>query len=267
MFDKPKWTGKVYSLPVDEIDPSPYQARTQFDSEEISALAVSILQNGLLQPVSVRRTKEDRYQLIAGERRLRACKQAGLREIPAIITTHQDQEAAALSLLENIQRSQLNPFDAARGIREVIELWGCTQAEAAKRLGLSQPALANKLRLLTLTPEEEEICLKGGLTERHARAVLRLPEDKRAMALERMAAQKLSVRKADQLVEDLLNPKPKKPKRTLPAPMVKDMKIFYNTIERAVTVMGQNGIPATTSRVEREDYVEYTIRIPLLRHT
>ena len=263
MLHKPKTTGKVVQIPVDQIDPSPYQARTVFNPEEISALAVSILQNGLLQPVSVRRTPDGRYQLIAGERRWRACRQAGLKTIPAIITSYRDQQAAALSLLENIQRSQLNPFDAARGIREVILLWGCTQAEAAKRLGLSQPALANKLRLLTLTPQQEEICLKGGLTERHARSVLRLPEPRRTSALEEMAARKMSVRQADTLVERLLNPPA--PKKTIPAPVVREMKLFYNTIEHAVQVMGQNGIAATTSRVEREDYVEYTIHIPLSR--
>ena len=135
--------------------------------------------------------------------------------------------------------------------------------EAAKRLGLSQPALANKLRLLTLTPQQEEICLKGGLTERHARSVLRLPEPQRTSALEEMAARKMSVRQADTLVERLLNPPA--PKKTIPAPVVREMKLFYNTIEHAVQVMGQNGIAATTSRVEREDYVEYTIHIPLSR--
>lgn len=263
MFGKPKTTGRVVQIPVELVDPSPYQARTVFDPEEISALAVSILQNGLLQPVSVRPTGEGRYQLIAGERRLRACRQAGLTTIPAIIASYGDQQAAALSLLENIQRSQLNPFDAARGIREVITLWGCTQAQAAKRLGLSQPALANKLRLLALTPQQEELCLKGGLTERHARAVLRLPEPQRTYALEQMVAKKMSVRKADQLVERLLDPPA--PKRILPAPLVREMKIFYNSIEHAVQVMGQNGIAATTRRVEREDYVEYTIHIPLSR--
>ena len=151
MVEKQK-PGKVLMLPVDAIEPSPWQARTAFDDTEIAALAVSILQNGLLQPISVRRVGVRKYQLIAGERRLRACKLAKLEKVPAILADWTDSESAALGLLENIQRSQLDPFDTARGIREVIRLWGCTQAEAARRLGLSQPALANKLRLLTLTP-------------------------------------------------------------------------------------------------------------------
>src|SRR5699024_2376794 len=157
MVEKQK-PGKVLMLPVDAIEPSPWQARTAFDDTEIAALAVSILQNGLLQPISVRSVGVRKYQLIAGERRLRACRLAKLETVPAILADWTDSESAALGLLENIQRSQLDPFDSARGIREVIRLWGCTQAEAARRLGLSQPALANKLRLLTLTPAQQQLC-------------------------------------------------------------------------------------------------------------
>ena len=126
---------RVQMLPVEQIEASPYQARTTFDDTEIAALAVSILQNGLLQPVSVRRTGVHKYQLIAGERRLRACRLARLERVPALVVDYTDSESAALGLLENLQRAQLDPFDTARGIREVIRLWGCTQAEAARRLG------------------------------------------------------------------------------------------------------------------------------------
>ena len=125
--------GRIVMLPVDCIEPSPYQARTAFDEPEIAALAVSILQNGLLQPISVRRVGLRKYQLIAGERRLRACRLAKLEKVPAILADYDDSESAALGLLENLQRSQLDPFDTARGIKEVIRLWGCTQAEAARR--------------------------------------------------------------------------------------------------------------------------------------
>ena len=254
--DKP---GKIVMLPVDQIEPSPYQARTAFDETEIAALAVSILQNGLLQPISVRRTGIHKYQLVAGERRLRACRLAKLEKVPAILTDYNDTESAALGLLENIQRAQLDPFDTARGIREVIRLWGCTQAEAARRLGLSQPALANKLRLLVLTAEEQEICLAGKLTERHARAALRLPEAQRREALERMADGGMSVRQADKLVESLLAQKPQR--RTVP--MVRDVRIFLNTLEHAVGLMVQGGVEATTQRTDGEGYIEYTVRIPV----
>lgn len=252
-------TTRVVQLSVDCIDPSPYQARTAFDPTEITALSESIRENGLLQPVTVRKAENGRYTLVAGERRLRACRQAGLTRIPAIIASYEENQAAALGLLENIQRAQLNPFDTARGIHEVMELWGCTQAEAARRLGLSQPALANKLRLLALDEEQERICLKFGLTERHARAALRLPSPQRTFALKEMGEKQLSVRHAERLVEGMLTPKgaPK-----LPMPLVRDVKLFYNTIEHAVRVMVHNGIPATASRMDGEDYIEYRVQIP-----
>ena len=260
---EPQKTGRVLMLPLESIEPSPYQARTAFDEQEIAALAVSILQNGLLQPVSVRRTGLHKYQLVAGERRLRACRLAKLEKIPAILADYDDSESAALGLLENLQRSQLDPFDTARGIKEVIRLWGCTQAEAARRLGLSQPALANKLRLLTLTPAQQQLCAAHHLSERHARAVLRLPENRRTAALEKIARDKLSVRQADKLVDGMLAaPKAPSPcRRTIP--MVRDVRFFVNTLQHAVDLMTQKGIAATTTCGKRDGCLEYTVRIPV----
>ena len=256
--------GRILMLPVDSIEPSPYQARTAFDDTDIAALAVSILQNGLLQPISVRRIGMKRYQLVAGERRLRACRLAKLNKIPAILADYDDSESAALGLLENIQRNQLDPFDAARGIREVIRVWGCTQAEAARRLGLSQPALANKLRLLSLTQEQQDICAAHHLTERHARAALRLPDARRTAALEKMARDNMSVREADRLVETMLAGKRSEPspcRHTVP--MVRDVRFFVNTLQHAVDMMTQKGIRATTTCGRRDDCLEYIVRIPV----
>lgn len=255
---------RVQMLPVEQIEASPYQARTTFDDTEIAALAVSILQNGLLQPVSVRRTGVHKYQLIAGERRLRACRLARLERVPALIVDYTDSESAALGLLENLQRAQLDPFDTARGIREVIRLWGCTQAEAARRLGLSQSALANKLRLLSLTPAQQQLCLANRLTERHARAALRLPENRRTAALEKMARDGLSVREADKLVDAMLAaPKnaPSPARRSVP--MVRDVRFFVNTLQHAVDMMTQKGIAATATCGRRDGCLEYTVRIPV----
>ena len=205
----------------------PYQARTAFDEPEIAALAVSILQNGLLQPISVRRVGLRKYQLVAGgapPARLPS-GQAGKRS-PPFWRTMMTANPPRWDFLENLQRSQLDPFDTARGIKEVIRLWGCTQAEAARRLGLSQPALANKLRLLTLTPEQQQLCTANHLTERHARAALRLPEGRRTPALEKMARDKLSVRQADKLVDQMLAaPNAPSPcRRTIP--MVRDVRFL-----------------------------------------
>ena len=255
---------RVQMLPVEQIEASPYQARTTFDDTEIAALAVSILQNGLLQPVSVRRTGVHKYQLIAGERRLRACRLARLERVPALVVDYTDSESAALGLLENLQRAQLDPFDTARGIREVIRLWGCTQAEAARRLGLSQSALANKLRLLSLTPAQQQLCLANRLTERHARAALRLPENRRTAALEKMARDGLSVREADKLVDAMLAaPKnaPSPARRSVP--MVRDVRFFVNTLQHAVDMMTQKGIAATATCGRRDGCLEYTVRIPV----
>ncbi|WP_294542741.1 ParB/RepB/Spo0J family partition protein, partial [uncultured Gemmiger sp.] len=256
--------GKVLMIPVEQIEASPYQARTTFDDTEIAALAVSILQNGLLQPVSVRRAGVHKYQLVAGERRLRACRLAKLEKVPAILADYDDSESAALGLLENLQRAQLDPFDAARGIREVIRLWGCTQAEAARRLGLSQSALANKLRLLTLTTAQQQLCVANHLTERHARAVLRLPEGRRTAALEKMAREAMSVRDADKLVDAMLAaPKagPSPLRRTVP--MVRDVRLFVNTLQHAVDMMAAKGIAATTTCGQKDGCLEYTVRIPV----
>lgn len=156
MLERPKTAGKVYLLPVEQIEPSPHQARRTFDEKELARLAVSILEHGLLQPVTVQRLGKNRYRLVAGERRLRACRMANLAVIPALLCEADEQGAAALGLVENLQRQPLDPFEQARGIREMIALWDCTQEEAARHLGMAQPTLANKLRLLALTEEQQK---------------------------------------------------------------------------------------------------------------
>lgn len=258
--DKPSEQTKVYLLPMEQIDPSPFQARTVFDENELKKLAVSILQNGLLQPVSVRPTGENRYQLIAGERRLRACKLAKMQTIPAIIFHFEDEKTAALSLLENLQREELNPFEQARALRDLLNLWDCTQESAARRLGMAQPTLANKLRLLILNEEQQRICIQAGLTERHARAVLRLPTPAmRTKALTSAAEHSYNVQQTEALCERMLTQKAK-PRRSV---MVRDVRIFVNTIDRAVKLMTGSGIPATAERREQSDCIEYVVRIPM----
>lgn len=254
-----KTGGKVLLLKPEEIRPSPYQARTHFDRQEIACLALSIAENGLLQPVTVRKTKQG-YELVAGERRLRACMLAGLEKIPAILGNYEDSQTAALGLLENLQRQGLDPFEQAKGIREVISLWGCTQEEAARRLGMAQPTLNNKLRLLSLTEQQQSFCLENGLSERHARAALRLEgEQARTGALEKMARQGMNARQADALVKQLLEEKAPRARRI---PMVKDVRIFVNTVNRAVKLMMEAGVPASAKRTDGDGYVEYVVRIP-----
>ena len=234
MFEWKKSAGKIYTLPVESIHPSPFQARTVFDEKELAGLAQSIRENGLLQPISVRKV-EGGYELVAGQR------------------------TAALGLLENIQREDLNPFEQAQGLRDVIALWDCTQAEAAKRLGMAQPTLANKLRLLQLTTDQRQFVLDNGLTERHARAVLRLPENRRSEALITIAKRRMNARQTDLYIEQVLNAAAPGRHRIS---MVKDVRIFVNTIDHAIRLMTDNGVPATAHREERDGYIEYTVRIP-----
>ena len=247
MFERKKPSGKLLSLPIDQIHPSPFQARKSFDEQELTALAQSIRENGLLQPVTVRRAAEG-YELVAGERRLRACQLAKMTTIPAILCSYADDRTAALGLLENIQRADLNPFEQAQGLRDVMVLWDCTQAEAAKRLGMAQPTFANKLRLLQLTADQRQFVLDNNLTERHARAVLRLPENRRSEALITIAKRRLNARQTDSYIEQLLNSPPKAGHRIS---MVRDVRIFVNTIDHAIRLMTDNGVPATAHRGKR----------------
>ena len=262
MFERKKPSGKLLSLPIDQIHPSPFQARKSFDEQELTALAQSIRENGLLQPVTVRKAAEG-YELVAGERRLRACQLAKMTTIPAILCSYADDRTAALGLLENIQRADLNPFEQAQGLRDVMVLWDCTQAEAAKRLGMAQPTFANKLRLLQLTADQRQFVLDNNLTERHARAALRLPESRRTPALEKMARDKLSVRQADKLVDQMLAApnSPSPCRRTIP--MVRDVRFFVNTLQHAVDLMTQKGIQATTHCDKHDGCLEYIVRIPV----
>ena len=259
MFERKKSAGKIHALPIDAIRPSPFQARTSFDEQELAGLAQSIRENGLLQPISVRKTADGSYELVAGERRLRACKLAKMQTIPAILCNYSDERTAALGLLENLQRENLNPFEQAQGLRDVMVLWDCTQAEAAKRLGMAQPTLANKLRLLQLTADQRQFVLDNGLTERHARAVLRLPENRRSEALITIARRRMNARQTDLYIEQLLNQTAAGRHRIS---MVKDVRIFVNTIDHAIRLMTDNGVPATAHREERDGYIEYTVRIP-----
>ena len=258
MFERKKSAGKIYFLPIDQIHPSPFQARRTFEEQELAGLAQSIRENGLLQPISVRKAAEG-YELVAGERRLRACKLAQMTTIPAILCSYADEQTAALGLLENIQRTDLNPFEQAQGLRDILVLWDCTQAEAAKRLGMAQPTLANKLRLLQLTGDQRQFVLDNNLTERHARAVLRLPENRRSEALINIAKRRLNARQTDLYIEQLLNSTAKGRHRIS---MVRDVRIFVNTIDHAIRLMTDNGVPATAHREEKDGYIEYTVRIP-----
>ena len=263
MFERKKQAGKIYFLPIDQIRPSPFQARREFSEQELAALAQSIRENGLLQPVTVRKLSDGGYELVAGERRLRACRLAKMTTIPAILCSYADDRTAALGLLENIQRADLNPFEQAQGMKDVMVLWDCTQAEAAKRLGMAQPTLANKLRLLRLSPDCVRLLREHDLSERHARALLRLTdEEDRLKALQVIAARGYNVAQSEAYIEELLKLKQKTPPPRLPTYIVKDVRIFLNTIRHSLGLMQRAGVEADMQREDTDDGILLTIRIP-----
>ena len=253
---------RVVELPAEKLIPNPRQPRKTFSKEELDGLSRSIASNGLLQPISVRRTSGGKYEIIAGERRWRACIQAGMRQIPCLVQECSDAQSAVLAILENLQRQDLQVFEEAEGICRLMEDWGVTQEEAARRLGKSQSAIANKLRLLRLTPEERKCIVENGLSERHARAILRIPqEDARKKLLAQVVEKGLTVRQTEKLIEKVLEEKPAKPSkgRTF---IAKDIRLFLNTIDHAIRTMQDAGILAQADRKDMGDYLEYTVKIP-----
>ncbi len=252
---------KLTKLSPDKILPNPSQPRKVFQEAELEGLAQSIAENGLLQPVTVRR-ENGAYYLIAGERRLRACKLAGLKEIPALVADCEPEDSAVLALLENLQRKDLQMFEQANAIVNLLREWQITQEEAAKRLGMSQSYLANKIRLLKLSPEEQEEIVKHHLSERHARALLRVDDmTLRQKLLATVIERGLNVAQTEELAAAALQPKNPagKRKRTF---IAKDIRLFINTIDHAVDAMKTAGIPAQTEKKETEEYIECTVRIP-----
>lgn len=255
---------RVVSLPVAEIVPNPAQPRKLFAQSELESLARSIEREGLLQPVLVRRTPNG-YELIAGERRLQAVKSLGKSHIPAIVRDGSDTQSALWALIENLQRQDLSFFEEAAAIEALIQVWGINQEEAALRLGRSQPAVANKLRLLKLSPAAREVVVREGLCERQARALLQLPRERQAEAAAHLAAQKLNVSQSDAYIQSLLTgegrEKPAK-KRGKSLYLVRDVRLFVNTLSHAVEIMHQSGIQAQSLSSETEEYLEYLVRIP-----
>ena len=256
---------KVLNISTIQIRPNRTQPRRSFDEESLKSLSRSIVENGILQPLVVRRINATEFELIAGERRLRAAIMAGMNKVPCVIHKCGDKDSALLALIENLQRTDLNMFEEARGIARLIRKYGLTQEQAAIKLGKKQSTVANKLRLLRLGFEEQEWILTAHLSERHARALLRINDESlRREVLSRIISDDLSVGEAEMLVTEALMKKPepepvRKQERKI---AVKDVRIFVNTINKAVDTMRLSGINAISRRSETEDYIEYTVKIP-----
>ena len=259
---KPLLSHRVLYLPTDALHPNPHQPRRDFDEGALRELSESIRRYGILQPLTVRSTAEG-YELIAGERRLRAAKMAGLREVPCLLARSSEEESALLALIENLQRRDLHYLEEAAAIAQLIAAYGLSQEQAAEKLGKSQSAIANKLRLLRLSPACTRLLRENGLSERHARALLRLTdEEDRVKALGTIAARGYNVAQSESYIEQFLKVKQKTPPPRLPTYIIKDVRIFLNTIRRSVDVMQRAGVKADVQREDTEDGILLTIRIP-----
>ncbi len=256
---------RVLALPVEEIRPNPGQPRRVFDPEALSELAASIRRHGILQPLTVRQRAEG-WELVAGERRLRAAKLAGLATVPCIETRIDDRESALLALVENLQRRDLHYFEEADAISRYLQETGLTQEEVAAQLGRSPSAVANKLRLLRLSPDCRKTLTDNHLTERHARTLLRLEdESERLSALKTVCAKQLNVAQTEQLVERRLAALQTTPSAGRRSFIIKDVRLFLNSVDRGLKLIRDAGIDAVSGREETEDSILLTIRIPKKR--
>ena len=254
----------VVYIPVKAIRPNPYQPRKSFSQKALRELSESVKQYGVIQPVTVRQRGFYSYELVTGERRLKACQMAGIEKIPAIVIDTRENDTAILSLIENIQRENLSFFDEAEAISSLIETHNISQELLAKKLGKSQPSIANKLRLLRLDRKERSMIVEFGLSERHARSLVRLCDrEKRMDILKKVCELNLNVRETERLVDKVLYDKEneKTPRKGKRIKLFTDIRVFTNTILHAVSSMKESGIDAESTRFENEDYYEYVIKI------
>lgn len=246
---------RIRMIPVGSIAPNPSQPRQVFEEDSTLRLSESIREYGMLQPISVRLPRGATcYEIIAGERRYRASLLAGLTEVPCVLFDVDEKRSAELALIENVQREDLNPFEQAGAIASLIDVYSLTQEKIASILSVSQSCVANKLRLLKLTEPERRIVLENDLTERHARAVLRLPTpEKRLKALTTMASQRMNVARSEEFVDALVKGERAEFVSSRRKFVPKDIRLFFNTVDRAVEIMSRAGVGVSRKKFEHED--------------
>lgn len=258
-------SNRICSIAIERIAPNPSQPRRRFDQGQLQALSESIRRHGLLQPLSVQKTDRG-YVLVAGERRLRAAGMAGLTHVPCIVVRATERDSAVLALVENLQRQDLDFMEESEAIAGLITRYGLSQQEAARRLGLSQPAVANKLRLLHLSGQCVELLRRYGLTERHARALLRLPEESDRLAVVQRAGEKqLTVAATEAYIEELLQKEPPRAAAKPPAYIIKDVRLFLNSVAHGMDAIRRAGVDARYDKRETDDEIVISIQIPKRR--
>lgn len=260
----------VHQINSDDIIPNPFQPRKIFNHDSLQELAASIQEYGVIQPLIVRSVANG-FELVAGERRLRASKLAGLQQVPVIVKTFTDKEVAELAMIENLQREDLHFLEEAEGFQQLITSFSFTQEELAKRMGKKQSTIANKLRLLKLVPEVRAIVASEKLTERHARSLLKIDDARLQMeVLELIREKGLNVRETEELIEEFLEDIAKqieeknKPKRNI-VKVIRDVRIFINTINNVVGEMKKTGLKIKVKQEQDEEFIHINLRIPKQR--
>ncbi|MBR2877304.1 MAG: ParB/RepB/Spo0J family partition protein [Clostridia bacterium] len=257
---KGKANCQIQLIPHENIQPNPHQPRIRFDYAEFENLATSIRSNGILQPINVRPLEDGRFELISGERRLRAARIIGVTKIPCIVMNVSDEQSALFAIIENVQRQNLDFFEEAIAIERLMTEYCLSQEEIGRKLGKAQSTLSNKLRLLRLPEEMRDKIVAANLSERHARALLTLPDNSaRHRALDIIIERHLTVSESERLINDIL--RRRKSPHKQPIKVFKDMRIFINTLNHAVDSIRRAGLEADTAKSETDEYFEYVVRI------
>ncbi|WP_026476765.1 nucleoid occlusion protein [Alkaliphilus transvaalensis] len=257
---------QIIEVSINSIIPNPYQPRKTFSQISLEELSQSIKTYGILQPLSVRQIGDNKFELIAGERRLKAAKIAELETVPAIVhRDYNDKDSAVLAIIENLQREDLNFIEEAEGYYNLIQDHGFTQQELALHIGKNQSTIANKLRILRLRPDIKTSLLEHNLTERHARALLKLPDDDlRLMALEKIIKYDYNVKKTEEIVQGMLDEigQEKDPKSNQKIRSFMNYRIYINTIKQAYEAIKDKQEKAEFNQVDKGEYIEVTVKIP-----
>lgn len=255
-----KSTAEIYNIPQAMIVPNPNQPRKRFDYDELENLAQSIRENGILQPITVRKREDKKYELVSGERRLRAARLVGMVKIPSIVINIDDKNSAMFSIIENLQRQSLNFFEEAEAIEKLVGEYAMSREEVALKLGLAPSTVSNKLRILRLPEEMRFELARSGLTESHAKALLMLEDDnQRARALSIIVDRHLNVAESERMINQMIN---RNNRSRNPLRGIRDVRLFINTLNHAVDTIRRAGVEADAARSETEEYIEYVVRIP-----
>lgn len=261
---KDKIANQVVMLEISELTPNKSQPRRQFSEEQLLSLSQSIKENGIIQPLCVRK-KGAVYEIISGERRMRAAKLAGLNEVPCIVMTVDDEQSAVLALIENIQRKDLSFFEEALAIEKLISFYGLTQENAAARLGKAQSTIANKLRLLKFTDTERRMLIMGNLNERQARALIRIDDvELRMRVIETVVTKNLNLAQTEQLVDQVINGAPKREKKKRKKlPITAPPRLYMNSLNALLKRIKEDNIPCELTTEKSDHFYEYTIKFPI----